>query len=91
MSLTDLTIAAAAEALAARKLSAMELAIAHNEAVAALNPRLNAYITTTPELALAQAKAAAHRHPARDQGSVLHRRRAHHRRQPYPRALRAAL
>jgi len=58
MSLTDLTIAAAAEALAARKLSAMELAVAHNEAVAALNPRLNAYITTTPELALAQAKAA---------------------------------
>ena len=36
----------------------MELTTAYNEAVAALNPCLNAYITTTPELALEQAKAA---------------------------------
>ncbi len=58
MSLTDLTIAQAGAKLAAKEISAVELTAAHNEAVAALNPRLNAYITTTPELALAQAKAA---------------------------------
>jgi aspartyl-tRNA(Asn)/glutamyl-tRNA(Gln) amidotransferase subunit A len=58
MSLTDLTIAAAGKALAAREISALELATAHNAAIAALNPRLNAFITTTPELALAQAAAA---------------------------------
>jgi len=58
MSLLNLTIAAAADALHAKKISAVELASAHNEAIAALNPRLNAFITTTPELALAQAKAA---------------------------------
>jgi aspartyl-tRNA(Asn)/glutamyl-tRNA(Gln) amidotransferase subunit A len=58
MSLTDLTIAAAGKALAAREISAIELAEAHNAAIAALNPRLNAFITTTPDLALAQAKAA---------------------------------
>jgi aspartyl-tRNA(Asn)/glutamyl-tRNA(Gln) amidotransferase subunit A len=58
MSLTDLTIAEAGKKLASREISAIELAIAHNEAIASLNPRLNAFITTTPELALAQAKAA---------------------------------
>jgi aspartyl-tRNA(Asn)/glutamyl-tRNA(Gln) amidotransferase subunit A len=58
MSLTDMTIAEAGAALAAKKISAVELTQAHNNAVAALNPRLNAFITTTPELALAQAKAA---------------------------------
>jgi aspartyl-tRNA(Asn)/glutamyl-tRNA(Gln) amidotransferase subunit A len=58
MSLTDLTIAEAAAGLAARKFSALELTAAHNDAVAALNPRLNAYITTTPEQALGQAAAA---------------------------------
>jgi aspartyl-tRNA(Asn)/glutamyl-tRNA(Gln) amidotransferase subunit A len=58
MSLTELTIAQAAKALRARKISAVELAAAHNDAVAALNPRLNAFITPTPELAAAQAAAA---------------------------------
>jgi aspartyl-tRNA(Asn)/glutamyl-tRNA(Gln) amidotransferase subunit A len=58
MSLTDLTIAEAVAGLAARKFSAVELTAAHNDAVAALNPRLNAYITPTPEQALAQATAA---------------------------------
>jgi aspartyl-tRNA(Asn)/glutamyl-tRNA(Gln) amidotransferase subunit A len=58
MSLTDMTIAEAGAALAAKKISAVELTQAHNKAVAALNPRLNAFITTTPELALTQAKAA---------------------------------
>ncbi len=54
----DLTIAGAAKALKAKEISAVELTTAYNEAVAALNPCLNAYITTTPELALEQAKAA---------------------------------
>jgi len=58
MSLTDLTIAEAAAGLAAKEFSAVELAAAHNEAVAALQPRLNAFITMTPELALRQAAAA---------------------------------
>ena len=58
MSIFDLTIAGAAKKLAAKEISAVELTTAYNEAVAALNPRLNAYITTTPELALEQAKAA---------------------------------
>ena len=53
-----MTIAEAGAALAAKKISAVELTAAHNEAIAALNPRLNAFITTTPELALEQAKAA---------------------------------
>jgi len=58
MSIFDLTVAGAAKALAAKSVSSVELVTAYNDAVAALNPRLNAYITTTPELALAQAKAA---------------------------------
>ncbi|MBU6397851.1 MAG: Asp-tRNA(Asn)/Glu-tRNA(Gln) amidotransferase subunit GatA [Rhodospirillales bacterium] len=58
MSIFDYTIAGAAKALKAKEISAVELTTAYNEAVAALNPRLNAYITTTPELALEQAKAA---------------------------------
>jgi aspartyl-tRNA(Asn)/glutamyl-tRNA(Gln) amidotransferase subunit A len=58
MSFSELTIATAAEGLAKRQFSAVELVTAHNAAVASLNPRLNAFITTTPELALAQAAAA---------------------------------
>ncbi|WP_297491901.1 Asp-tRNA(Asn)/Glu-tRNA(Gln) amidotransferase subunit GatA [Acidocella sp.] len=58
MSIFDLTIAVAARALAAKQISSVELVTAYNGAVAALNPRLNAFITTTPDLALAQAKAA---------------------------------
>jgi len=58
MTLTDLTIAGASTLLASREISAVELTAAHNDAVAALNPRLNAYITATPEQAQEQAKAA---------------------------------
>jgi aspartyl-tRNA(Asn)/glutamyl-tRNA(Gln) amidotransferase subunit A len=56
--LTDLTLAGARAALAERKISAVELTQAHLDATAALNPRINAYITVTPEIALAQAQAA---------------------------------
>ncbi|MBC9206692.1 Asp-tRNA(Asn)/Glu-tRNA(Gln) amidotransferase subunit GatA [Roseomonas aerophila] len=55
---TDFTIAEARTALAKRELSATELTQAHLLTIEALNPRLNAYITVTPEVALQQAKAA---------------------------------
>ncbi len=58
MSLTDLTIAAAGRGLAAGEFTARELVTEHVAAVARLNPVLNAFITETPELALAQADAA---------------------------------
>lgn len=58
MSIFDLTIGQAAQALRTKQISAVELTTAYNGAVAALNPRLNAYITTTPELALEQARLA---------------------------------
>jgi aspartyl-tRNA(Asn)/glutamyl-tRNA(Gln) amidotransferase subunit A len=52
--LTDLTMAAAREGLAKKEFSARELAEAHVAAVAAARP-LNAFITETPEQALAMA------------------------------------
>jgi aspartyl-tRNA(Asn)/glutamyl-tRNA(Gln) amidotransferase subunit A len=58
MMLTDMTIAAARDGLRTKRFSARELAEAHLEAVASLNPRLNAFITVTPELAMRQAEAA---------------------------------
>src|SRR5271157_4843284 len=58
MSLSDLTIAAARDGLRARDFTARELTEAHLAAIAALNPRLNAFITVTGERALAQADAA---------------------------------
>jgi aspartyl-tRNA(Asn)/glutamyl-tRNA(Gln) amidotransferase subunit A len=67
-SLTDLTIAGALKALADKDISAVELCQAHNDAVAALNPRLNAFITTTPELALAQAEASDKRRVSGEAG-----------------------
>ncbi len=56
--LTDLSIAAARKGLDKREFSARELTQAHLGAIETLNGRLNAYITVTPELALAQAEAA---------------------------------
>jgi aspartyl-tRNA(Asn)/glutamyl-tRNA(Gln) amidotransferase subunit A len=58
MMFADLSIVEAASALRRRDFSARELVAAHVDAVAALNPLLNAFITETPELALAQANAA---------------------------------
>ena len=54
----DLSLAAARDALRARKFSSRELTQAYLDAIAVLNPRVNAYITVTPERALAQADAA---------------------------------
>ncbi len=56
--LTDLTIAQAAAGLRRGEFTAQALTQAHVDAAAALNPRLNAFITLTPNLALRQAEAA---------------------------------
>jgi aspartyl-tRNA(Asn)/glutamyl-tRNA(Gln) amidotransferase subunit A len=58
MMLTDLSIAAARDGLRAKTFSARELTQAHVDAIEALNPRLNAFITTMPEQAARQALAA---------------------------------
>jgi len=54
----DLTLAATAAALRRREMSAREVTDAYLGAIAALNPRLNAFITVTPDEARAQADAA---------------------------------
>jgi aspartyl-tRNA(Asn)/glutamyl-tRNA(Gln) amidotransferase subunit A len=54
----DFSIVEAAASLRRRDFSARELTQAHIDAVAELNPRLNAFITETPDMALAQAEAA---------------------------------
>ncbi len=58
MTLTGLSLAAARDGLRARRFSSRELTEAHVEIIERLNPQLNAFITTTPELALRQAAAA---------------------------------
>jgi aspartyl-tRNA(Asn)/glutamyl-tRNA(Gln) amidotransferase subunit A len=55
---TDLTLAEGLAALEAREISAVELTQAFLDAIARLNPRLNAYITVTGEQALAAAAAS---------------------------------
>ncbi len=55
--LTDLTIAAARDALRAREIGAVDLAQAHLDAIAAAGP-LNAFVHHTPDVALEQARAA---------------------------------
>ena len=52
------SIANARAALRAKRISARELTDAHLNAIADLNPRLNAFITVTPERAQAQADVA---------------------------------
>ena len=58
MMLCALTIADAARGLRRRDFTARELTRAHLDAVEALNPRLNAFITVTADQAEAQADAA---------------------------------
>ena len=57
-----------AAALRRREFSSAELTQAYLERIATLNPSLNAYVRTTPELALQQAKAA----DAKKEGGPLH-------------------
>lgn len=65
----DLTIAEARDALAAKKLSAVELAEAHIQAIEAARS-LNAYVTETPEQALIMAKASDKRRSAGQAGTL---------------------
>ena len=58
MSLTDLTIAQACAGLREEKFTARALTEAHLAAIETLNPQLNAFITVTRDLALAQADEA---------------------------------
>lgn len=55
---THMTLAEARDALKAKKISATELTQAHLDAIEKHNPKLNAYVHHTPEIALAQAQAA---------------------------------
>jgi aspartyl-tRNA(Asn)/glutamyl-tRNA(Gln) amidotransferase subunit A len=58
MSLTDLTIAEARHGLRAGTFSAEALTQAHLNAIDALNPRLNAFVTVSHDRAMDQARAA---------------------------------
>ncbi|MGD9763494.1 MAG: Asp-tRNA(Asn)/Glu-tRNA(Gln) amidotransferase subunit GatA [Candidatus Binatia bacterium] len=62
--LTDLTIAEAHERLRARAVSAEELARAALARIEATEPAVHSFITVTPELALAEARAADARYAA---------------------------
>ena len=55
---TDFTLRGALDALNEGAISSVELTQAHLDGIAALNPRLNAYITVTGDQALAAAKAS---------------------------------
>ncbi len=56
--LTDLSLVQARDGLRGSQFTAAELTDAHLDAVAALNPRLNAFITVSTDGARAQARAA---------------------------------
>jgi aspartyl-tRNA(Asn)/glutamyl-tRNA(Gln) amidotransferase subunit A len=56
--LTDLTLAGARDALRAGDISSVALTEAHLAAIAALNPRMNAYLTVTADRAMQQAEEA---------------------------------
>jgi aspartyl-tRNA(Asn)/glutamyl-tRNA(Gln) amidotransferase subunit A len=56
--LTDLTIAQARDGLRARAFTAEALTLAHLNAIEALNPRLNAYLTVSHARAMDQAREA---------------------------------
>ena len=71
--LTELSIAGALRGLRAREFSALELAHAHIDAVGRLNPRLNAFVTVTADLALqaaARADEALRRGEAKPLGGI---------------------
>jgi aspartyl-tRNA(Asn)/glutamyl-tRNA(Gln) amidotransferase subunit A len=59
MSLTSLTLSEAAEQIAQRKLSPVELTRAYLERIEKIDPLLNSYITVTSDVALRQARVAA--------------------------------
>ena len=68
--LTKLTLADARDGLKNKQFTSVELTSAFNDAVAAGNEALNAYVLTTPEHALAQAKASDKRIAAGKAGAL---------------------
>ena len=58
MDLTSLSIHEAAIYLERKEISSVELTRAHLERIQQVDPRLNSYLTVTPELALQQARQA---------------------------------
>ena len=69
--LTDLPIHAARALLEAGSLSSEELTRAYLTRIEALDPRVNAFLTPTPELALEQARRADERRRSGDAGPLL--------------------
>jgi len=69
--LNDLSLGEARDGLRRRDFTAQELTQAHLDAVAALNPRLNAFITVSADEARAQAAAADTKLAAGDHGPLL--------------------
>jgi aspartyl-tRNA(Asn)/glutamyl-tRNA(Gln) amidotransferase subunit A len=68
--LTSLTIAEARTKLLAKEITSVDLTEAYIGAIEAANEALNAYITVTPEIARAQAKASDARIAAGDAGAL---------------------
>ena len=68
---THMTLSQARDALAAKKISSVELTQAHLAAIEKHNPALNAYVHHTPEIALAQAKASDTRRGAGEKMGIL--------------------
>ncbi|MEM1150804.1 MAG: amidase family protein, partial [Pseudomonadota bacterium] len=66
--LTQLTLSDALDGLAAKSFSSAELTQAFVDAIEAANPTLNAYVVTTPERALAEAKQSDGRRAKGDVG-----------------------
>lgn len=58
LDLAYLSIAEAAAAFRSRELSPVELTLAHLERIERTQPRIRAYVTVTPEIALREARAA---------------------------------
>jgi len=58
MDLNYLSLAEAADLIAKREISSQDLAEAHLDRISILEPRLNSFITQTPEAALDRAREA---------------------------------
>ena len=70
VAMIESTLKELSTALAARQVSSVELTQLYLDRIARLNPDLNAFITTNPELSLAQARAADARIAAGDAGPL---------------------
>ena len=67
---TDFTLRGALDALNEGEITSEELTRAHLDAIEALNPRINAYITVTAEKALEAARASDARRKAGQAGRL---------------------